>query len=704
MKAPRLSASIVALVAGCAAPGAGTDDQATPTFRIDQRELARGGVPYLLRGELGRIAAPIPATATSLASSTTALSANANAFATDALATDALASVLPAIAGALRVPAADLRPVASSRDDIGMTHVRLAQHKNGMRVVGGEVTLHIGADGVVRSVTSSARDRALDASPAISAAAAAQLAVSNTSTAAATTATIAITTAAATTATIAAAAATELVYVVSARDHDLHLAWQVRVVSLPGAPLLDDLVYVDALTGAVVDRHPQIHPVLARTIRDGQGHTYPPVTSTVIGTEGNPPASDTIGRAAYDNTGITYDCYQSLFGRNSYDGNGAPLTSVVHTEFALGGGPNNAIWDGQARQMAYGDGDGDLLGPLAYALDVTAHELTHAVTDATADLVYMGESGALNEAMSDILGAVCEAWASPTPSPIPDKTWLVGEDVFTPSVDGDALRYMSNPTLDGQSRDYYPERYMGPGDNEGVHLNSGIANLAFYLLVAGGHHPRNKTTLTVPAIGMDKARQIFYRALTQGYFTPSTQFTPARGATELVALERYDAATRDAVSAAWAAVGVPAPPSDVTPPVVEIVSPADGAHVVPGFSVRVNASDNIGVVQVELRIDGISVGSLTAPPYDFTVGSQLSARDYVLSAVAYDATLNLGSDKATVTADVPCSGGSCEPEPRDDSGGGCCSAGPSRNTRGAVSSLALLLATAFALRRRRPRG
>ncbi len=110
---------------------------------------------------------------------------------------DALASVLPAIAGALRVPAADLRPVASSRDDIGMTHVRLSQHKNGMRVVGGEVTLHIGADGVVRSVTSSARDRALDASPAISAAAAAQLAVSNTGATAAATAAATATAAAA---------------------------------------------------------------------------------------------------------------------------------------------------------------------------------------------------------------------------------------------------------------------------------------------------------------------------------------------------------------------------------------------------------------------------------------------------------------------------------------------------------------------------
>ncbi len=124
--------------------------------------------------------------------------------------------------------------------------------------------------------------------------------------------------------------------------------------------------------------------------------------------------------------------------------------------------------------------------------------------------------------------------------------------------------------------------------------------------------------------------------------------------------------------------------------------------MVPGFSVRVNASDNTGVVRVELRSTA-SVGSLTAPPYDFTVGSQLSARDYVLSAVAYDATLNLGSDKATVTADVPCSGGSCEPEPRDDSGGAAAPPAPPATPAARPARSLAYYATAFALRRRRPR-
>jgi hypothetical protein len=332
------------------------------------------------------------------------------------------------------------------------------------------------------------------------------------------------------------------------------------------------------------------------------------------------------------------------------------------------------------------------------------------VTEATANLVYMDEPGALNEAMSDIMGAVCELWASPIQNPIPEKTWLVGEDIYTPNVPDDALRYMNNPTRDRHppdsefySRDYYPERYMGPADNGGVHMNSGIANLAFYLLVAGGHHPRDKTTVTVPGIGMEKARRIFYRALTQGYFTTNTQFKQARGATELVAQELYDAATQDAVTAAWVAVGVPAPPSDVTPPIVELVSPADGAHVMSGFPVQVTASDDKGVTRVELLLDGDLVGTLTAPPYNFTVTNQLSARSFKLTAVAYDAASNLGSDVATVTADVSCTGSSCDPQPGDgDDDGGCCSASHSGGPRRAVGSLVLLLATAFALRRRRP--
>ena len=125
-----------------------------------------------------------------------------------------------------------------------------------------------------------------------------------------------------------------------------------------------------------------------------------------------------VGLAAYDNTGATYDCFQTLFQRDSYDGAGAELTSTVHVRFPIQGGGstgNNAAWfAGLAGlippQMVYGDGDNVRMTPLARAYDVTAHELTHAVTSATAKLAYQNESGALNEGLSDILAAVCEAY------------------------------------------------------------------------------------------------------------------------------------------------------------------------------------------------------------------------------------------------------------------------------------------------------
>lgn len=673
---------MIALGAGCAAGGLDSDDHGAG-FRVDRMELSGDGLPYFVGGELGRIAAPIDDAAR---------------------APEALAGVLPAIADALRVPAADLLATRVERDEIGMTHVRLAQHKHGLRVVGGDVVIHATADGVVRSVSSTARDGAVDATPAISAADAVQLAIASTEGG-------------------AGAQRSELAYVISTGDGELYLAWEVEVVGGPGV-LLHDVVYVDAHTGSVVDRRPQVFTARNRRILDGQGRTFPIIfpAPPQVGTEGAPP-TEAIALAAYDNTGATYDCFQALFQRDSYNNAGAMLTSVVHVVFSTGGGGtsgNNAAWVQQLGQMVYGDGDGTFMTPLARAYDVTAHELTHAVTSATANLAYQNESGALNEGMSDILAAVCEAWRDQA---ISADTWLVGEDIFTPAVAGDALRYMANPTADaslyppalGGSRDFYAERYQGTEDSGGVHLNSGIPNLAFHLLVAGGKHPRDKTPFTVPGIGMERAGKIFYRALTQGYFTANTNLTQARTATETVAQELYPGCTKDVVGTAWAAVGIgTAPPADAAPPTTEIASPADGARVTPGFQVQVNATDDRCILKVELSIDGNLVGTAIAPPFDFTTDVALAPGSHTIQVTTYDAG-NQSTDTVTVTvgggactADDQCGGGetcesgTCQPAgPDTDGNPGCgCASG---DGRGAAGSLVLVFATAFALRRRRAR-
>ncbi len=238
--------------------------------------------------------------------------------------------------------------------------------------------------------------------------------------------------------------------------------------------------------------------------------------------------------------GETYDYYKDVHNRNSYDGNGAALKSTVHYSRNY----NNAFWNGQ--QMVYGDGDGSTFVPLSGGLDVVAHELTHAVTDTTADLIYQNESGAINESMSDVFGTLLEYHTGNNPD------WEIGEDIYTPGVSGDALRSMSDPAKYNDP-DHYSVRYTGTGDNGGVHINSGIGNKAAYLLSQGGTH----YGVNVTGIGPDKVGDIYYRALTQ-YLTPSSNYSQLRSAVVQSASDLYGSGSSEvaSVNAAFDAVGV----------------------------------------------------------------------------------------------------------------------------------------------------
>jgi len=180
---------------------------------------------------------------------------------------------------------------------------------------------------------------------------------------------------------------------------------------------------------------------------------------------------------------------------------------------------------------------------------VVCHELTHAVTSYTANLRYQGESGALNEGMSDIMGAASLVYRD---KGINVNTWHLGYACY---LAGTALRYMDNPILDGKSYDWYPTRYKGTSDNGGVHWNSGIANLAFVLMTQGGVHPQQKSNNWVEEIGIQQSQQIFYSALTQ-YMTVSTTFSQARAFTETAAKVLFGTAAETTASDAWTAVGV----------------------------------------------------------------------------------------------------------------------------------------------------
>ncbi|OGX80625.1 bacillolysin [Exiguobacterium sp. SH31] len=244
--------------------------------------------------------------------------------------------------------------------------------------------------------------------------------------------------------------------------------------------------------------------------------------------------------SAHVNATKTYDFFKNTYGRNSYDNNGAALNSTVHYSRSY----NNAFWDGS--KMVYGDGDGQTFTYLSGALDVVAHELSHAVTEYTAGLIYQNESGAINEAVSDIFGTVAEYSVGS------NFDWLVGEDIYTPGVAGDALRSMSNPAAYGDP-DHYSVRYTGTQDNGGVHINSGIVNKAAYLLGNGGSH----YGVSVQGVGVMEMGDIYYRALTV-YLTPTSNFSSLRQAVVQSAKDLYGSTSIQAVAAAksFDAVGI----------------------------------------------------------------------------------------------------------------------------------------------------
>jgi vibriolysin len=349
-----------------------------------------------------------------------------------------------------------------------------------------------------------------------------------------------------------ASAAAELVYVLLEGAAPPRLAYEVRVTGEREGMPVEDLVYVDAERGEVLLVNPRIHSALQRKVHTASNGTATP--GTLRRAEGQAATGDTHLDTNYERLGETYNCYKTLFNRDSINNEGAALVSTVHYARNY----VNAYWDGV--QMVYGDGDNVNSLPLGLDSDVTTHELTHAVTQYASNLVYSGESGGLNESMSDIFAGVCESWGRDWA--LDADVFKVGEDIWTPGVSGDALRYMDDPAKDNISLDFYGDYYAGVD----VHYSSGISNLVFSLMAKGGTHPRGKTSNVVPAIGAQKAGRVFYKANTE-FFTPVTTFEQARTYTLQAAEALYGAGSPEVVSVteAWKAVGIPAAPPVTTP-------------------------------------------------------------------------------------------------------------------------------------------
>lgn len=282
-----------------------------------------------------------------------------------------------------------------------------------------------------------------------------------------------------------------------------------------------------------------------RTLYDCRHGTDLP--GTKVRAEGEDPTSDASVNRAYAGLGATFDLLLSVYGRRSIDGNGLPLIGSVHYDEKY----NNAFFDGE--QMVFGDGDGEIFLDFTVAIDVIAHELAHGLTQYTANLNYYGQSGALNESVSDVFGSLVKQYSLGQTAGQAD--WLIGAGLLAPRVQGVALRSMKAPGTayddDVLGKDPQPasmDDYIHTGeDNGGVHLNSGIPNRAFYLLATA-----------LGGSSWERAGQLWFDVLTGGELAVDADFASFARLTVAAARSRFGEGDEvEAVLKAWSEVGVP---------------------------------------------------------------------------------------------------------------------------------------------------
>jgi Zn-dependent metalloprotease len=266
-----------------------------------------------------------------------------------------------------------------------------------------------------------------------------------------------------------------------------------------------------------------------------------------IRSEGGAATGDQQADEIYEWLGVTFDFYNKAYGRNSIDGGGLPLVATVHYSVNY----DNAFWEGS--QMVYGDGDQQIFKTFTGPLDVTGHELTHGVTQYSGGLDYRGQSGALNESISDVFGSLVKQYHLGQTADQAD--WLIGQGMFTDTVRGVALRSMKapgtaydDPNLGKDPQPGEMANYVETdSDNGGVHVNSGIPNHAFYLAATaiGGH-------------AWEKAGRVWYDTLTSKNVPKSADFATFANMTYATAGKLFgvNATESNAVRDAWAAVGV----------------------------------------------------------------------------------------------------------------------------------------------------
>lgn len=511
-------------------------------------------------------------------------------------------------------PADELRVVSQETDKLGMTHIKFQQEYDNIPVWGHQTIVHFSDDETIYMVGGQTipTPQIANTVPAIS----------------------------------------ELVSTGKAKDavkndintSDIDAEDEVIIYALEGAPRLVRMVtltsptdgsvrwrvFIDAETGEVIDKFNDIHfdgpdtgsgidvlgnnqvfPIydmggtfqLRDITRNGEIRTYKDYYS------GGPLSTDPDFDKIWDDNAsqpaevsghvyaaMTYDYFLNTFGRDSYDNAGTDIIVNVHDPLYV----NNAYWNGQALNFA--DGDGVNYLPFSGSLDVVAHELSHAVTSYSANLIYRNQSGALNESFSDVFGSCVDR-----------DDWELGEDIKL--VGTGYIRSMSDPTSTGQPA--HMDNYLWLDlsvDNGGVHINSGIPNHAFFWAVG--------------FLGYDICEQIWYRTLTT-YLTPNSGMYYWAAMTVQSTIDLYGAGgtEHNAIITALSQVGLTSPYPD---PYTMTVSAVAGDIT----------TDTLWIHNPSNYVLSLDTGAVSpVPNLELGIPASVAANDSSAITLTYDASL-----------------------------------------------------------------
>ncbi|MBS7255317.1 M4 family metallopeptidase [Flavobacterium branchiicola] len=408
--------------------------------------------------------------------------------------------------------------------------------------------------------------------------------------------------------------------------------------------------------------------ILSDTSRGNGIQTYNSARTATYPTTNFTDADNNWTAAEYNNTNkdngaldahwgaeMTYDYWSAVHGRNSFDNAGAKIKSYVHYNLVAAGYPNNnnAFWNGSV--MTYGDGTGTGGFDILTAMDVAGHEIGHAVCTYTANLAYQKESGAMNEAFSDIWGACIEYRAAPTKS-----TWLVGEDIERRSGHL-ALRSMSDPNSEGQPDTYGGTYWVNvnctPTNNNdqcGVHTNSGVLNHWFYILSVGKSGTNDiGSVYNVTGITIDKAAKIAYR-LESVYLTANSTYANARTSGIQSAIDLYGAGSAEVIATtnAFYAVGVGAAyagSGDTVAPSAPTSLAASGTTGTTTNLAWTASTDNVAVTGYDIYQGTTLKGSSTTTTYTVTGLTALTAYTFTVKAKDAAGNVSAASNAVNVT-------------------------------------------------------